>query len=175
MTFQRFFRTLLPSLCALGISLGVQADSLNIKPGLWEHQMSMKSESGQLEQQLEMVRQQMEAMPPAQKKMMEDMMAKQGLSMDFSSQTVRNCLTEEEAARGEFEWGENTNCEHNVVSRGDQTRIEFTCPDDNAQGEMVLDGDSAYTGQSTALVDFGGTPEKVTITHSGQWVSADCP
>lgn len=175
MTFPILPRTLIASLCALGFSLGAQAESLDIKPGLWEHQISMKSESGQLEQQLEMVRQQMEAMPPAQKKMMQDMMAEQGLSMDFSNQTVRNCLTEEEAARGEFQWGDNTDCEHNVVSRGDQTRIEFTCPDEQAQGEMVLDGDTAYTGQSTALMDFGGSPEKVTITHSGQWVSADCP
>ncbi len=175
MTSQQLSRTLITFLCALGISLGAQAESLKIKPGLWEHQMTMKSESGQLEKQLEMVRQQMKAMPPAQKKMMEDMMAKQGLSMDFSNQTVSNCLTEEEAARGEFEWAENTSCEHNIVTRGEQTRIEFTCPEDNAQGEMVLEGDSAYTGQSTALVDFGGTPEKVTITHSGQWVSADCP
>lgn len=175
MTFPILPRTLIASLCVLGFSLGAQAESLDIKPGLWEHQISMKSESGQLEQQLEMVRQQMEAMPPAQKKMMQDMMAEQGLSMDFSNQTVRNCLTEEEAARGEFQWGDNTDCEHNVVSRGDQTRIEFTCPDEQAQGEMVLDGDTAYTGQSTALMDFGGSPEKVTITHSGQWVSADCP
>ncbi len=175
MTFPQISRTLILSLCALGTSLGAQAEPLDIKPGLWEHQMTMKSESGQLEQQLEMVREQMKAMPAAQKKMMEDMMAKQGLSMDFSNQTVRNCLTEEEAARGEFEWAENTSCEHDIVTRGEQTRIEFTCPDDNAEGEMVLDGDSAYTGQSTAMVDFGGSPEKVTITHSGQWVSADCP
>ncbi len=175
MTFQILSRALLPSLCALAVSLGVQAEPLDIKPGLWEHQMTMKSESGQLEQQLEMVRQQMKALPPAQKKMMEDMLAKQGLSLDFGNQTLRNCLTEEEVARGEFEWAKNTSCEHNVVTRGEQTRIEFTCPEDNAQGEMVLEGDSAYTGQSTALVDVGGTPEKISITHNGHWVSADCP
>ncbi|WP_341936386.1 DUF3617 domain-containing protein [Marinimicrobium sp. C2-29] len=153
----------------------LSAESLNVKPGLWEHQTSMKSESGQLEQQMEMVRQQMEAMPAAQKKMMKDMLAKQGMTLDFSNQTMRDCLTEEEAAQGEFDWSENTECDHEVVTRGDETRIEFTCPQGNVEGEMVLDGDSAYTGKSTAEVDMGGTKDTITITHNGRWLSADCP
>lgn len=173
--FKSLYPSVLVTLFALTGGLAAQADDLDIKPGLWEHQMSMKSESGQLEQQLEMARQQMESMPAAQKKMMEDMFAKQGISLDFGNQTVRNCVTEEEAARGDLDWSENADCEHDVVSSGDSTRIKFTCPNDNASGEMVLEGDSAYSGKSTAQVNMGGSPETITITHNGRWISADCP
>lgn len=175
MTLTPLSRFCIPLLCLLGASLTAHADALNIKPGLWEHQTSMKSESGQLEEQMEMLRKQMESMPAAQKKMMKDMLAKQGMTLDFSNQTMRDCLTEEEAAQGEFDWSENTECDHEVVTSGDETRIEFTCPEGNVEGEMVLDGDSAYTGKSTAEVDMGGTKDTITITHNGRWLSADCP
>lgn len=173
--FKSLYPSLLITLCALTGSLTAQANDLDIKSGLWEHKMSMKSESGQLEQQLEMARQQMESIPAAQKKMMEAMLAKQGISLDFGNQTVRNCITEEEVARGEFEWSDNVDCEHDVVTSGDSTRIKFTCPKENASGEMVLEGDSAYSGKSTAQVNMGGSPETITITHNGRWISADCP
>src|SRR5688572_24317009 len=68
------------------------AQSLSIKPGLWEHTMTMKSETGQLEQALEQARQMLAAMPEAQRAMMENMMAEQGINFDFANQSFQNCV-----------------------------------------------------------------------------------
>lgn len=152
------------------------ADSFQIKPGLWEHSMQMESETGQLEQAWAQMKRQMEAMPEAQRQMMLDMMEQQGVSLDFGDQTVRNCVTEEQAARGEFDWSEDDDCRQtDVTSSGSETRVSFECDDESGgSGELVVHSDTEYSGQSRMTMDFEGQTDEVRITHQGRWVSDDC-
>lgn len=151
------------------------ADSFTIKPGLWEHRMDMESESGQLERVWEQMQQQMEAMPEAQRQMMMDMMEEQGISMEFGEQTVRNCVSEEQAARGEFDWDDDDDCQRtNVDTSGGETRVEFVCPEDDGHGVMVVHSDTEYSGESRMTMDFEGQSDEVRISHQGQWIGDDC-
>lgn len=146
-----------------------------MKPGLWEHKIELSSESGRLERQIEQVKKQLEALPESQREAVEQALAKQGMAVDFANQTYRACVTEAEAERGDFDWSERSDCEHTTVESGGSTRIEFRCPDSGASGELVFDSDTAYSGRSTMPVEMAGESEEVTVTHSGQRVSADCP
>lgn len=53
----------------------------SLKPGLWEINNKMQSSSGQVEKAMAEAQKQMAAMPPEQRKLMQDMMAKQGVAM----------------------------------------------------------------------------------------------
>jgi len=74
---------------------------VRMRPGLWEHSFTVKSQSGQMEKAMADMQQQMASMPPEQRKMMEDMMAKQGMSMGAQGRSVKMCITKEQAERDE--------------------------------------------------------------------------
>lgn len=151
----------------------VSAQSLSIKPGLWEHTMAMTSETGQLEQALEQARQMLATMPPEQRAMMENMLKGQGIDFDFANQSFQNCVAEEEATLDDFSWTEASGCQQqNISSEGGATRFDFTC--DNAEGSILLQSDEAYSGQSSMTMDFDGKAELVTVSHAGKWLGGDC-
>lgn len=167
-----FFSSVLLSLLAPPL---LADESISIKPGLWEHTVKMESETGQLERAMEQVQQQMDAMPAAQKKMMLDMLKRQGMDLDFTNQTLRDCVTSEQANLGEFEWSNKGECEQVSVERnGDETHVKFACGKNNARGEMIIRDQTEYTGESQMTVDFQGQRETVSIAHGGEWLGDDC-
>ena len=71
--------------CALAAtalsSLALVASAQTMKPGLWEISHQTRSASGDLGAKMAAAQEQMAKLPPDQRKMMEDMMAKQGVTM----------------------------------------------------------------------------------------------
>jgi hypothetical protein len=149
------------------------AQAFEVKAGLWEHSIDLKSASGRLEIALEIARSQMALLPPAQRKIVEDTLAQQGIKADFVNQTFQNCITEEEATSGVFQFAEDGGCEQTDVSKaGTLTYISFVCA--QGQGELALDDGTSYVGSSSMTLDFAGVPENATATHSGRWIGASC-
>lgn len=165
-----------PHLCTAALlvaSASTFGQALVVKPGLWEHSVNMQSESGRLEQALQMAMAQMALMPPEQRQMIENMLAQQGVKMDFANQTFQNCITEEEAAAGQFNWQEDAECQQTAVSNvGGETHVSFVCG--QGEGELVLQNDSQYTGNSRMRLDFNGNTELVTVSHNGKWIGGSC-
>jgi hypothetical protein len=149
------------------------AQAFDVKPGLWEHSIDLKSESGRLEIALELARSQMQLLPPEQRKVVEDTLAQQGIKADFVNQTFQNCITIEEAGSGVFQFAEAGGCEQTSVhTEGSLTDISFTCA--QGQGELTLINGTTYTGSSSMQLNFGGIIENATATHSGRWVGESC-
>jgi hypothetical protein len=76
------------ALCTSGV--GAQT----IKPGLWEINNKV-SGSAEMDQAMARMQQQLASMPPAQRKMMEDNLAKQGMSLPGSvggGMLVKSCV-----------------------------------------------------------------------------------
>ena len=81
------------------------ASAQSIKPGLWEINNRMQTGSGQMEQSMAQMQQQMASMPPEQRKMMQDMMAKQGVSMGAGGpggMSLKVCMTREMVERNDI-------------------------------------------------------------------------
>lgn len=149
------------------------AQAFDVKPGLWEHSVDLKSESGRLEMALELARTQMALLPPAQRQAIEDTLAQQGMKADFVNQTFQNCITEEEAASGEFSFAEDGGCEQtSIENNGATTHIRFVCA--QGEGELTLMNGTSYTGKSSMALNFGGLIENATTTHAGRWVGESC-
>ncbi len=165
-------------LATLPVTLALQpltafAQAFDVKAGLWEHSIDLKSESGRLELALELARTQIALLPHAQRQMVEDTLAQQGIKADFVNQTFRNCITEEEADSGVFQFAEDGGCEQTDVSKaGALTYISFVC--EQGQGELALENGSSYVGSSSMTLNFAGVLENATATHSGRWIGASC-
>lgn len=85
--------TILSSLCLFaGTAL---ADYPDMKAGLWEQNIELKTDTGELERQLEEARKQMQEqmknMPPAQRQMMENMLAESGMNLEFGNIEHKMC------------------------------------------------------------------------------------
>ena len=165
-------------LSALAFSAAVQAQS--IKPGLWEMNQKMGG-SPQMDQAMTQMQQQMASMPPAQRKQMEDMLAKQGMSMPTpgagGGMAMKVCITPEMAARQDMPMQNEGDCTSTVTSRSASTlKMSFVCknPPSTGEGTYTFSGDTAYTMKMVMNTTHKGKPQTVTMDGQGKWVAAAC-
>ncbi len=139
--------------------------------------MTLQGSNAQNAKALQEVQQQMAALPPEQRKMMEQMMARQGVSLDAKANTVRVCISPEQARRGELPQDDG-DCKHQVVKRSGKTlHYTFSCSGEDrssGEGEYTLISDKAYRGKGVIDTVIDGKRERMSISQSGKWVGADC-
>lgn len=161
----------------LATSFCISAQSM--KPGLWEINNKMQTGSGKMEQGMAQMQQQIASMPPEQRKMMQEAMAKQGVSMGAggpASTGVKVCMTKEMAERDQIQ-PQQGDCKHTTSPRsGNTMKLSFTCttPPSSGEGQVTFTSAEAYTVTMTINTLVQGKPEKVNMDASGRWLSADC-
>ncbi len=152
------------------------SQEVKIRPGLWEHTFTVKTQSGEMEEAMRQMQEKMAAMPSDQRKMMEQMMAAQGVAVGPRGNTVKVCITKEDA---ELDYvPQKEKCRQKVVERTSNTlRIRFDCPGDpptSGESEITLLGPNAYTGRTTIDTRVDGKPERMEMSQAGKWLSEDC-
>ncbi|MDO3379876.1 DUF3617 domain-containing protein [Geoalkalibacter halelectricus] len=162
---------------ALLIGSQVWGQNLKIEPGLWEHTVRMSSQSGQMEEMMREARRQLDALPPEQRQMMEQMMAAQGVSIGEDESTFRVCISEEDAARDQLHLADE-NCTQEILERsGNTLRVRFACDDDppsHGEGEVTIVSSREYTGRAVIKTDVDGSPETINVRQTARWLSSDC-
>jgi len=150
-----------------------------LKPGLWEHRVQIADQSGRMAAAMREAQAALAAMPPEQRKMMEEMMARQGAGMGGGPQAVRLCLTPEEAARDEPPPAQD-GCTQSARREGNTWAVSFQCPArdgepaSNGRGTVTLQSPAAYSGQFTLNTTVDGQRERVEMSTQGRWIAADC-
>jgi hypothetical protein len=151
-----------------------------LKPGLWEINNKMQSGSGQVEKAMADMQKQMAGMPPEQRKMMQDMMAKQGMSMSPAAggggMTVKVCMTKENIERNEL-GSQQGDCKTTTSPRmGNSMKMSFVCtqPPSSGEGQVTFISPEAYTTKMAMKTSVQGKPETMTMDGGGKWLSADC-
>lgn len=185
---------------ASAMSLNAYAIHVDMKPGLWEHTFKLNEGSmgalneAQMEQAnraMEEMKKQMANMPPEQRKMMEDMMAKHGVKMsdkgiDLPAQgvhiskdgtVVKACVTQEEIDRGDMPQADE-NCEQNITQvSANVLKATYVCKGEHptrGEGQIVFQSDKSYTGTTKFTTEMNGKMETIQGTHSGKWLGSDC-
>jgi hypothetical protein len=155
---------------------GAQAQlQTQMQPGLWETTMQMKSQSGEMEKAMAQAQAAMAKMTPEQRKQMEAMMGKNGMAMGGTPNTVRICISPEQAAARQVPTREG--CTHSMQHSGNTTRMQFSCagnPPSSGEGQFTLRSPTAYDGEFTFTSQRQGKPEVMHVKQSGKWLSADC-
>lgn len=171
-----------PRLRALAILLlaaGPVSANPAIAPGLWEHRMTMQGSDPRLAQQMAEAQRAMASMPPEQRRMMEQMMARQGMSLapgGGSGMTIRVCISPEQATRQELP-PPGERCTHRITGRtANSLKFAVECPAEQArgEGEAVFSGNKAYESRFSMRRERGGTAEITAMQVNARWLGADC-
>jgi hypothetical protein len=150
-----------------------------LKPGLWEHSFQAGSQGGQIAAAMKDAQKAMANMPPEQRKMVEKMMAEQGVSLGADGQKIQLCLTPDDVARDEFPAARD-GCTQKAERSGDTWTMTVQCPARDGQpassgrGTVTLQGSTGYAGDFTMDRRVDGKPEQMTMKTRGRWISADC-
>ena len=169
-------------LFALGmLAMGASAQSVHaqgMKPGLWEMTSKMGG-SAEMDSAMKEMHQQLASMPPEQRKQMEAMLAKQGMSMSATSSGILSniCMTKDMVERSQMPiqtQGDCTSTTSNKTSSG--MNFKFTCasPPSSGEGQYTFKGDSAYTMAMKINTSQQGKPVVTTMNSSGKWLGTDC-
>lgn len=159
-------------------ALCLPAAAQQLKPGLWEVTNKI-SGNPQMEQAIAQMQQQMASMPPAQRKQMEETMARQGVQMGGGAAgvAVRVCMTKEMVDQNPVPVQQQGDCKTTTQQRtGNTYKTAFTCanPASSGEGEYTFMGPEAYKGKMTVQSSPRGKPETMTMEGSGKWIGADC-
>ncbi|WP_298931070.1 DUF3617 domain-containing protein [uncultured Ramlibacter sp.] len=167
-------------IAALAALLCLPAAAQNLKPGLWELSNKMQSSNPQMEQAMTQMKQQMASMSPAQRKQMEEMLAKQGMQMGSAgpgAMSVKVCMTKEMLERNGVPAQQQGSCKTTAHPRvGNTQKISFSCTDPQASGEglYTFTSPEAYSGRTVMTSTRQGKAETITMDGAGKWLSADC-
>lgn len=165
-------------LCLLICSAALHAQ--NLQAGLWE--ITSQMEGGQADKiaaSMQKMEKEMAKMSPEQRKMMQDMMAKQGVQMGAgggTSVTAKICMSQEMVGRNDFS-GQRGECSHTTSPRmGNTIKYSFICtkPASSGEGEISFQGREAYTQKMTVTTTVKGKPEKMDMHSRGKWLGNDC-
>lgn len=150
------------------------AAAQNMKPGLWE--MNNKMSGGQMDKAMVEMQKAMAGMSPAERKQMEEMMARQGVKMMPSAggMTVQMCMTKEMVERNDMPMQDGCKVTRNDRS-GNKVKFAFTCsnPPSSGEGETTF-APETYTSHMTMKSVVNGKPETTTMNGTGKWLKADC-
>lgn len=154
------------------------ASAQTMKPGLWEINTKMQAD-GKMGQDIAKAQQRMANMPPEQRKMMQDMMAKQGVAIGNDGPGTigtKVCMTKEMVERNEIP-SQKDGCKQTASPRSGKTmRISFTCasPPSSGEGQITFVSPEAYTMNMTMNTMAEGKPQRANMDGAGKWLSADC-
>jgi len=164
------------SLILLSLSAGI-VEGASIRPGVWEYTTTIKSQNSEMEKAMAQMEQQMASLPPEQRKMMEKSMAAQGVALGSKANSIRVCVTKENAAQ-KFIPSSNGQCQQTIVRQStNSVWFTFACkgnPSSSGEGEYTFSGDSAYKGKMTVKTKSQGRTETVQMNYTGKWISGDC-
>lgn len=158
----------------LGTALAAHAQVL--KPGLWESSSKMQGGMGS---QMAAMQEEIAKMPPEQRKMMQDMLAKQGTTLGAAgpgSISSKVCLTKEMIERNEMS-GNQGDCTSTASPRiGNTMKTSFTCAKQGTSGDVQVTYVSAeaYTMKMSINTVVKGKTEKMDMDGQGKWLATDC-
>jgi hypothetical protein len=164
---------------ALGV-FACAAGAQSLKPGLWEINQKMQMSGAQGDRMAQM-QQQMANMPPEQRKMMEEMMAKQGVKMGQGGpggggMSIQMCMTKEMAEHNEVQ-AQRGDCKTTQQSRSGSTmKMAFTCtnPPSSGEGEVTFASPESYHMKMMVNTQVEGKPQKMNMDATGKWLGSDC-
>ena len=172
-------RYLAVAACFVFSACAVQAQ--NMKPGLWEVSSTMGG-NPRMDDAMAKMQAQLASMPPEQRKMVEDMMAKKGVAMSGGGAagagfTAKACITKEMAEKHDVPRQQRGDCTNTAPERtATGMKFTYTCtnPPSSGEGQVTYLGNDAYTMKMKITRVTQGQPEVTNMDATGKWLSVDC-
>lgn len=166
-------RTLIATLALAAVPALAQT----IKPGLWEVKQKPQLDPAR-QAQMDEAQKQLANLPPEQRKMMEQMMAQRGISMNFaeSGMAIKICISPEQAAKNSPPVDTQGKCKHDISRNGANTLVRFSCTEPVMEGEsqITAKGGDSYTSITRVTSQRHGKVETMSTHGEGRWLGSDC-
>lgn len=169
------------ALAFFSATIALPASAQSMKPGLWEINNKITSQNSRLAQQMRQMQQQIASMPPEQRKMMEQMMAKNAgvnlPTMTDDGMRVKMCMSKEMVAQNQLPVQQEGNCKHQRMPLvGNSMKVSFVCtnPESSGEGNVQFLSDSAYTMTMNMTATVEGKKEVTSMQAKGKWIGANC-
>ncbi|MGE8498564.1 MAG: DUF3617 domain-containing protein [Pseudomonas sp.] len=149
----------------------VAAVAQPILPGLWEIRSTNMQMDGQALPDMDVM---LNNLPPAQRQIMEQMMAKQGVQL--GGQGVQLCLSKEQVESQEIPLQDpQSGCTQEITERTDTTwTFRFSCPQAKGQGETRFLNDKAFVTQVNGTFVSAAGEQSGSMESHATWIGADC-
>jgi hypothetical protein len=152
-------------------SLPAQAQQL--LPGLWEFTSEKLVVDGMEMPGMAEMLAQMKELPPEQRKMMESMLAEQGV--ELGSGGIRLCLSEAQVESRKLPFQDEPGCTQEVLEQTDSLwRFRFECPDAKGQGETKIISNREVANMIETTYAVGEQQGTSRMQSRGQWLGEDC-
>ncbi|MGE6529423.1 DUF3617 domain-containing protein [Pseudomonas sp. NPDC077382] len=152
-------------------TLPAQAEQL--LPGLWEFTSEKLVVDGTEMPGMADMLVQMKELPAEQRKMMESMLAEQGV--ELGSGGVRICLSEAQVKSRKLPFQDEPGCKQEVLEQTDSLwRFRFECPDAKGQGETRIISEREVGSMIETEYAVGEEQGTSQMKSRGQWLGKDC-
>jgi len=150
----------------------IATPKLDMTPGKWRNNITMQSESGELERAMAEMQKQLASMPAEQRQMFEAMMKSQGMSLGMNGVSMEVCLTAEDIARGQLPKQEG--CTQQLSEKNGRYYLSFQCtnPPSKGEGEFQLLDSKTYQGNLQVETKVKGKTEIMTMQQQGKWLGS---
>ncbi len=162
------------ALTATALLIGVSpAYGEALLPGLWEFSSDNIEVNGmQMPGVAEMI-EQMESLPSDQKKMMEDMLAAQGVELGANG--MRVCLSEAQVKSRKLPFQDEPGCSQTITEQTpSRWSFTFECPDAKGRGETRVISEREVASSIESEYRVGTQQGSSRMQSQGKWLSADC-
>jgi hypothetical protein len=149
------------------------AQAQPILPGLWEFRSGDIQMDGQQMPGTDEMLAQMQNLPAEQRRMMEEMLAAQGVQLGGKGVSI--CISEEQVKSGDLPFQDDPACRQEITERSDSRwKFRFECPDARGQGETRFISDREFV--STIESEYRQSTETGTsrMESHARWVGEDC-
>jgi len=150
----------------------VQAQML--QPGLWELTTSNMQVDGSALPDLNVMLGQMQMLAPEQKAMVEQAMAKQGISV--GGKGIRSCLTQAQVQSDNIPLQDpQSGCTQQITARhGNVWDFRFNCPKAQGSGQATFLSQREFLTKVSGTFNATGTQQKGSMETRAVWLGNDC-
>lgn len=144
-----------------------------IQPGLWEVSSSGMQIDGQPLPAMQQMLEQLDRLPPEQRQVMEQMLARQGVAL--GDQGVRVCLTEEQVKARRLPIEQEAGCTQEITdSSASHWTFRYQCPSSKGEGTARFISDREFTTEVKSTIQSGQGTQDAEVKSHARWVAADC-
>lgn len=149
------------------------AQAVEIRPGLWEFSSDDIEVDGMQMPGVAQMIEQMKGLPPEQRKMMEEMLAAQGVELGANG--MRICLSEAQVKSRKLPFQDEPGCSQTITEQTERLwRFTFACPDAKGQGETRLISEREVASVIESDYRVGTQQGTSRMRSTGKWVSEEC-
>jgi hypothetical protein len=165
-------------LSVLAVSAIAASPKSPMSPGLWEVTSKVTSDDPKVQKAMEQAQQAMANMPPEQKKMMQEMMRKQGMEMSSANGETKSkvCISQAMIDQQGLPTQQSGKCTQNYTQEGANYKFSYSCsaPKSSGEGTYTFSGPGAYSMAMTANSGEGASAQQMRINATGKLLGSDC-